>query len=53
MDASLRVLNLLIVKERGENIPGLIYNTVPCHSGPQKTRRIYKHFNLSEENNAH
>ncbi|XP_035579263.1 40S ribosomal protein S6-like [Zalophus californianus] len=52
VEANLRVLNLVIVKKREKDIPGLTDTTVPCRLGPKRTRRIRKLFDLSKEDDV-
>ncbi|XP_057642132.1 40S ribosomal protein S6-like [Chionomys nivalis] len=53
VDANLSVLNLAIVKKKGEkDIPGLTDTTVPHRLGPKRASRIQKLFNLSREDDA-
>ena len=52
MDASLSVLNLVIVKKREKDIPGLTDTTVLYRLGPKRASRIRKLFNLSKEDDV-
>ncbi|KAF3827025.1 hypothetical protein GH733_002511 [Mirounga leonina] len=52
VDANLRVLNLVIVKKREKDIPGLTDTAVPHRLGPKRARRICKLFNLSKEDDV-
>ena len=49
MDANLSVLNMVIVKNGEEDIPGLTDTTAPCHLGPKRVSRIHKLPNLSKD----
>ena len=49
VDASLSVLNLVIVKKGEKDIPGFTDTTVPCRLGPKRASRIRKLLNLSKE----
>ena len=49
VDASLSVLNLVIVKKGEKDIPGLTDTSVPHRLGPKRARRIRKFFSLSKE----
>uniref|UniRef100_A0ABI7XC49 Small ribosomal subunit protein eS6 n=1 Tax=Felis catus TaxID=9685 RepID=A0ABI7XC49_FELCA len=53
VDASLSVLNLVIVKKGEKDILGLTDTTVPRHLGLQRASRIRKLFSLSEEDDVH
>ena len=52
MDASLSVLNLVIVKKGEKDIPGLTDSTVLYRLGPKRASRIRKLFNLSKEDDV-
>ena len=52
MDASLSVLNLVIVKKGEKDIPGLTDTTVPHRLGPKRASRIRKLLNLSKEDDV-
>ena len=52
VDASLSVLNLVIVKKGEKDIPGLIDTTVPRCLRPKRASRIRKLFNLSKEDDV-
>ncbi|XP_041498214.1 40S ribosomal protein S6-like [Microtus oregoni] len=53
VDANLSVLNLVIVKKKGEkDIPGLTDTTVSHRWGPKRASRIRKLFNLSKEDDV-
>ena len=52
MDASLSVLNLVIVKKGEKDIPGFTDTTVPCRLGPKRASRNSKLFNLSKEDDV-
>ena len=54
VDASLSVLNLVIVKKGEKDIPGLTDTdtTVPHHLGPKRASRICKLFSLSKEDDV-
>uniref|UniRef100_A0A2I2Z285 40S ribosomal protein S6 n=1 Tax=Gorilla gorilla gorilla TaxID=9595 RepID=A0A2I2Z285_GORGO len=53
VDANLSVLNLVIVKKKGEkDIPGLTDTTVPRRLGPKRASRIRKLFSLSKEDDV-
>ena len=52
VDASLSVLNLVIVKKGEKDIPGLTDTTVPYRLGPKRASRIRKLFNLSKEDDV-
>ena len=53
VDASLSVLNLVIVKKGEKDIPGLTDTTVPHRLGPKRASRNSKLFNLSKEDDVH
>ncbi|XP_052599917.1 40S ribosomal protein S6-like [Peromyscus californicus insignis] len=53
VDANLSVLNLPIVKKKGEkDVPGLTGTIVPHRLGPKRASRIRKLFNLSKEDDV-
>ena len=52
VDASLSVLNLVIVKKGEKDIPGLTDTTVLYRLGPKRASRIRKLFNLSKEDDV-
>ena len=52
VDASLSVLNLVIVKKGEKAIPGLTDTTVPRRLGPKGASRIRKLFSLSKEDDV-
>ncbi|XP_040193036.1 40S ribosomal protein S6-like [Rana temporaria] len=53
VDASLSVLNLVIVRKGGKDISCLTDNTFHHHLGPKRASRICKLFNLSKNADVH
>ncbi|XP_069349429.1 small ribosomal subunit protein eS6-like [Eulemur rufifrons] len=53
VDANLSILNLVVIKKKGEkDIPGLTATTIPRRRGPKRASRIRKLFNLSKEDDV-